>query len=150
MTQSKTEMAKQMYSDGKYVREIADVLGVSRPTVYRVLDKSDEVGGKELAFKPNRKYKKLATSIYNQGFAGLDPRIMRLGQFNLGIPDEVFAIDAGPRTWVLAFIEDGSWGYTVIEITDQVKNRIQPVRYVAPASADISATILFVVGENGD
>ena len=103
-----------------------------------------------MAFKPNRKLKKLATSIYNLGFAGLDPRIMRLGHLNLGIPDEVFAIDAGPRTWVLAFIEDGSWGYTVVEITDQVKNRIQPVRNVAPASEDISAIILIVLGENGD
>jgi excisionase family DNA binding protein len=27
-----------MYSEGKYVKEIADVLGVSRPTIYRVLD----------------------------------------------------------------------------------------------------------------
>ena len=105
-----------------------------------------------MAFFTTGKYKKLATSIYNQGFGALDPRIMQLGQFNLGIPDEVFAIDAGPRTWVLAFIEGGSWGYTVVEITDQwqINNKIQPVRYVAPALADISATIMFVIGEHGD
>ncbi len=38
MTTAKISTAKQMYSDGKYVKEIAEVLGVSRPTVYRVLD----------------------------------------------------------------------------------------------------------------
>jgi hypothetical protein len=105
-----------------------------------------------MSFLTTGKYKRLAKTIYDQGFSGLDPRIMNLSQFNLGIPDEVFAIDAGPRTWVLAFIEGGSWGYTVVEISDQmqIKNKIQPVRYVAPASSDISATIMFVVGENGD
>ena len=40
MTQSKIETAKKMYSDGKYIKEIAEVLGVSRPTIYRVLDKA--------------------------------------------------------------------------------------------------------------
>ena len=105
-----------------------------------------------MSFLTTGKYKRLAKTIYDQGFGGLDPRIMNLSQFNLGIPDEVFAIDAGPRTWVLAFIESGSWGYTVVEISDQmqIKNKTQPVRYVAPASSDISATIMFVVGENGD
>jgi DNA invertase Pin-like site-specific DNA recombinase len=39
MTQSKIEMAKKMYSEGKYIKDIADVLGVSRPTIYRVLEK---------------------------------------------------------------------------------------------------------------
>lgn len=39
MSQSKIQMAQQMYSEGKYVKEIADVLGVSRPTIYRVLEK---------------------------------------------------------------------------------------------------------------
>ena len=105
-----------------------------------------------MSFLTTGKYKKLAKAIYDQGFDGLDPRIMNLSQFNLGIPAEVFAIDAGRRTWVLAFIEDCGWGYTVVEISDQmqVKNKIQPVRYVAPASADISATIMFVVGEHKD
>jgi hypothetical protein len=77
---------------------------------------------------------------------------MDLAKFNLGIPGEVFAIDAGVRTWVLAFIEEGGWGYTVVEISDsmQITNKIEPVRFIAPASSDISATIMFVVGENGD
>jgi len=39
MTQSKIEMAKKLYSEGKYIKDIADVLGVSRPTIYRVLEK---------------------------------------------------------------------------------------------------------------
>jgi DNA invertase Pin-like site-specific DNA recombinase len=39
MTQSKIEMAKKMYSEGNYIKDIADVLGVSRPTIYRVLEK---------------------------------------------------------------------------------------------------------------
>jgi hypothetical protein len=108
--------------------------------------------GIRVSFLTTGKYKKLAKTIYDQGFGGLDPRIMNLSQFNLGIPGEVFAIDAGRRTWVLAFIEDGGWGYTVVEISDQmqIKNKIQPVRYVAPASVDISATIMFVVGEHKD
>ena len=41
MTQSKIEMAKRMYSEGKYIKDIADVLGVSRPTIYRVLEKTN-------------------------------------------------------------------------------------------------------------
>jgi transposase-like protein len=28
-----------MYSEGQYIKDIADVLGVSRPTIYRVLEK---------------------------------------------------------------------------------------------------------------
>jgi DNA invertase Pin-like site-specific DNA recombinase len=40
MTQSKIDTAKRMYSDGKYIKEIAEVLGVSRPTIYRVLEKA--------------------------------------------------------------------------------------------------------------
>ena len=105
-----------------------------------------------MSFLATARYKKLAQSIYDQGFEGLDPRIMNLSPFNLGIPDEVFAIDAGRRTWVLAFIEDGGWGYTVVEISEPllIKNKIEPVRFIAPASEDISATIMFVVGQNGD
>lgn len=38
MTTAKISTAQQMYSEGKYVSEIAEVLGVSRPTIYRVLD----------------------------------------------------------------------------------------------------------------
>jgi DNA invertase Pin-like site-specific DNA recombinase len=38
MTQSKIEVAKKMYSEGKYIKDIADVLGVSRPTIYRALE----------------------------------------------------------------------------------------------------------------
>ncbi len=37
MTNAKISTAKQMYSDGKYVKEIAEVLGVSRPTIYRAI-----------------------------------------------------------------------------------------------------------------
>lgn len=105
-----------------------------------------------MSFLTTSKYKKLAKAIYDQGFGGLDPRIMNLSQFSLGIPGEVFAIDAGRRTWVLAFIEDGGWGYTVVEISDSmdIKNKIEPVRFVAPSSSDISATIMFVVGEHSD
>lgn len=39
MTPAKTETARQMYAAGKYVKDIAEVLGVSRPTVYKVLEK---------------------------------------------------------------------------------------------------------------
>ena len=38
MSQPKIQMAKQMYSEGRYVKEIADVFGVSRPTIYRALE----------------------------------------------------------------------------------------------------------------
>jgi DNA invertase Pin-like site-specific DNA recombinase len=38
MTQSKVDVARKMYKEGAYVKEIADALGVSRPTVYRALD----------------------------------------------------------------------------------------------------------------
>lgn len=38
MTQSKISNAKRMYADGMPITEIAEVLGVSRPTVYRTLD----------------------------------------------------------------------------------------------------------------
>jgi DNA invertase Pin-like site-specific DNA recombinase len=38
MTQSKVAMAKKMYEEGRYVKEIAEVLGVSRPTIYRALE----------------------------------------------------------------------------------------------------------------
>jgi DNA invertase Pin-like site-specific DNA recombinase len=38
MTQSKIQTAKSMYEQGKQVTEIAEVLGVSRPTVYRALE----------------------------------------------------------------------------------------------------------------
>ena len=41
MTQSKIETAKRMYSDGKFIKEIAEVLGVSRPTIYRALEKTN-------------------------------------------------------------------------------------------------------------
>ncbi|CAB4706666.1 unannotated protein [freshwater metagenome] len=38
MTTAKINTAQQMYSEGKYVTEIAEVLGVSRPTIYRALE----------------------------------------------------------------------------------------------------------------
>jgi DNA invertase Pin-like site-specific DNA recombinase len=38
MTQPKIDMAKKMYSEGKYITDIAAVLGVSRPTIYRALE----------------------------------------------------------------------------------------------------------------
>jgi DNA invertase Pin-like site-specific DNA recombinase len=41
MTKAKQETAKAMYSSGKYVSEIAQVLGVSRPTVYKALNQDD-------------------------------------------------------------------------------------------------------------
>jgi len=98
------------------------------------------------------KLKKLATTIYYKGFDYLDPRIMDVSQFNLGIPGKVFGIDAGRRTWVLAFIENGLWGYAVVEITDsmQMTHKVEPVRHIAHASSDISATILEVVEEHAD
>ncbi len=39
MSPAKIATAKQMYSEGKYVKDIAEVLGVSRPTIYRVLER---------------------------------------------------------------------------------------------------------------
>lgn len=39
MTLSKTSTAKSMYAAGTAVSEIASILGVSRPTIYRVLDR---------------------------------------------------------------------------------------------------------------
>jgi DNA invertase Pin-like site-specific DNA recombinase len=41
MTRAKQETAKSMYSNGKYVSEIAKVLCVSRPTVYKALNQDD-------------------------------------------------------------------------------------------------------------
>jgi DNA invertase Pin-like site-specific DNA recombinase len=38
MNAAKTLTAKCMYRDGRYVSEIASVLGVSRPTVYKALN----------------------------------------------------------------------------------------------------------------
>lgn len=38
MSQAKIATAKQMYAEGKYVKDIAEVLGVSRPTIYRALE----------------------------------------------------------------------------------------------------------------
>lgn len=38
MTPSKIQTAKSMYSQGVQIREIAEVLGVSRPTIYRALE----------------------------------------------------------------------------------------------------------------
>lgn len=38
MSPAKIATAKKMYSEGKYVKEIAEVLGVSRPTIYRALE----------------------------------------------------------------------------------------------------------------
>lgn len=40
MTQAKISTARQMYAEGKYVKEIAEVLGVSRPTIYRALEEA--------------------------------------------------------------------------------------------------------------
>ena len=37
MSQAKLETARTMYSEGKPITEIAEVLGVSRPTIYRSL-----------------------------------------------------------------------------------------------------------------
>lgn len=39
MTQSKIQTAKSMYEQGKQIKEIAEVLGVSRPTIYRALER---------------------------------------------------------------------------------------------------------------
>jgi DNA invertase Pin-like site-specific DNA recombinase len=39
LSQAKIGLAKKMYSEGEYIKDIADVLGVSRPTIYRALDK---------------------------------------------------------------------------------------------------------------
>lgn len=38
MNVSKTQLAKKMYSEGLHVSEIAETLGVSRPTIYRALE----------------------------------------------------------------------------------------------------------------
>jgi uncharacterized protein YjcR len=38
MSSAKVATAKQMYADSRPVKEIAEVLGVSRPTIYRALD----------------------------------------------------------------------------------------------------------------
>ena len=38
MTQSKIQTAKSMYEQGKQIKEIAEILGVSRPTIYRALE----------------------------------------------------------------------------------------------------------------
>jgi DNA invertase Pin-like site-specific DNA recombinase len=37
MSEVKIVTAKQLYSEGKFVKDIAEVLGVSRPTIYRAL-----------------------------------------------------------------------------------------------------------------
>jgi DNA invertase Pin-like site-specific DNA recombinase len=37
MSPTKIDMAKKLYSEGKYVKDIAEILGVSRPTIYRAL-----------------------------------------------------------------------------------------------------------------
>lgn len=39
MSQAKIEAAKKMYTEGRFVKEIAELLGVSRPTIYRALGK---------------------------------------------------------------------------------------------------------------
>ena len=77
---------------------------------------------------------------------------MNLAKFNLGIPADVFAIDAGRRTWVLAFISSGSWGYTVVEITDnaEILNTIDPVRNLIPSSEDMSDHIIDLLDEYKD
>lgn len=38
MTESKIQAGKSMYKQGKPIKEIAEVLGVSRPTIYRALE----------------------------------------------------------------------------------------------------------------
>lgn len=38
MTQGKIETAQSMYEQGRQIKEIAEVLGVSRPTIYRALE----------------------------------------------------------------------------------------------------------------
>ena len=38
MSSAKVQTAKTMYAQGRQVREIAEVLGVSRPTIYRALE----------------------------------------------------------------------------------------------------------------
>lgn len=40
MSKAKIETAREMYSQGRYVKEIAEVLGVSRPTIYRALEQA--------------------------------------------------------------------------------------------------------------
>lgn len=39
MSQSKIDTAKKMYAEGVFVKEISEILGVSRPTIYRALEK---------------------------------------------------------------------------------------------------------------
>lgn len=39
MSSAKVATAKQMYADSRPIKEIAEILGVSRPTIYRVLEK---------------------------------------------------------------------------------------------------------------
>jgi len=98
------------------------------------------------------KYKQLAYTLVEKGYGYLDPRIMNLAKFNLGIPADVFAIDAGRRTWVLAFISSGSWGYTVVEITDnsEILNTIDPVWNLIPSSEDMSGHIVDLLDEHKD
>lgn len=43
MSSAKIATARQMYADSRPVKEIAEVLGVSRPTVYRALENSTRV-----------------------------------------------------------------------------------------------------------
>jgi DNA invertase Pin-like site-specific DNA recombinase len=38
MSPAKIATAKQIHREGKYVKDIAEVLGVSRPTIYRSLE----------------------------------------------------------------------------------------------------------------
>jgi hypothetical protein len=98
------------------------------------------------------KYKHLAYTLHEKGFGYLDPRIMNLSKFKLGIPSDVFAIDAGRRTWILAFIASGSWGYTVVEITDasEILNVIDPVWNLIPSSDDMSCHIIDLLDEHKD
>lgn len=39
MSQTRIEAAYKMYSDGRQVSDIADIFGVSRPTIYRAIEK---------------------------------------------------------------------------------------------------------------
>ena len=98
------------------------------------------------------KYKQLAYTLHDKGFGYLDPRIMNLAKFNLGIPADVFAIDAGRRTWILAFVSAGTWGYTVVEITDdaQIVNTIDPVWNLISSSEDMSNHIIDLLDEHKD
>jgi DNA invertase Pin-like site-specific DNA recombinase len=40
LSEAKVQLAKRLYDEGKFVKDIAELLGVSRPTIYRALERS--------------------------------------------------------------------------------------------------------------